>query len=142
MVLTLRGLEPQNRYEVVLYGDRGNRRYTDRLSRTTLRGAEAFVNASTPGSDFNGEEADSTVIVNGFNFENGYVARFVDVASGEDGEIQLIQSDGGSTRPPRYYLSALCIKCTDVEPTMSLEAQVKSSSDDAEEFLHNGKVSW
>ena len=37
--LRLTGLNPAMRYRVVAYGDRGNPRYTDRLSKTTLLGA-------------------------------------------------------------------------------------------------------
>ena len=42
-----------------------------------LLGAEAFVNASTPGSGFGGAHDNTTLITNGFNHNNGYVARFI-----------------------------------------------------------------
>ena len=62
VVLSFSGLNPAHRYELVIYGDRGNDRYTDRISSTMLLGAEAFVNASTPGSGFGGAHDNTTLI--------------------------------------------------------------------------------
>ena len=112
--LTLSGLNPDLYYNIVVFGNRGQSNYTDRLSETIIMGAESFVNRSSMDTSFEGEDDPSTVIVNGYNTQMGHVARFMQVQSGEDGEIKIIQSDGGSTNPPRFYLNAICVEAVEV----------------------------
>ena len=101
VVLTFSGLDPQLHYEVVVFGNRNNSRYTDRISRTTLSGAQSFRNESSRRRLFNGANDPSTTIVNGSNTSNGYVARYTQIAPGTDGTIQITQADGGSANPPK-----------------------------------------
>ena len=138
--LKLSGLNPLMNYRVVVYGNRARAKYVDRLSRTTLKGATFFVNESTLGSGFGGEQDASTVIANGYNTDEGYVARFSDVSSGPDGEIVVVVSDGGSPRPPQYYVSSICVEAYEPGDLEIAESQVKASSDDAEERLSDGRV--
>ena len=74
LVLTLSGLSQELNYSVVLFGNRGNPSYTDRLTEVLIQGADSFTNESTPGSDFTGPSADTSRLVNGYNDETGHVA--------------------------------------------------------------------
>ena len=79
--------------------------------------------------------------MNGFNTENGYVARFTGIDPGVDGEIELIQSDGGSADPPREYINALMVRAVDSSVQVELTSRVTTGSDDAEEDRDTGVVS-
>ena len=139
LVLTFSGLSTGSLYELVVFGNRDRVSYADRLSETTLSGAEGFRNESTLGSVFSGPSSDTTVIVNGYNTERGHVARFSQIAPGADGTIVLTQSDGGSARPPKFYINAVYLKST--KRPIAMQTQVARSSHDAEEQVQDGRVS-
>ena len=107
LVLTLSGLNRSLRYELTLFGNRDNPFYTDRLSKIVLSGAEAFLNISSEAANFDGRFDSSTILGNGSNTEQGLVARYSEIDPGEDGEIVLTVTDGGSARPPKFYANAL-----------------------------------
>jgi hypothetical protein len=102
LVLTFNGMDSSKRYEVVFHGHRNNYEWA-RGSLVTLFGAEAFVNQSTAATDnptgpggalFSGAGDDSTRLP--ADNDNGYVARFVDVAPGSDGQVTLTISWDGT----------------------------------------------
>ncbi|MBN1674321.1 MAG: chitobiase/beta-hexosaminidase C-terminal domain-containing protein, partial [Kiritimatiellae bacterium] len=108
--LTLRvaGLDSSLRYELVLFGNRDNAGYTDRLTTVTVSDAASFENASTPGAAFSGPSDDSTVVCNGWNTQNGYVVRYARIDPGPDGDVLLTVSDNASL----FYLNALMVRAS------------------------------
>ncbi len=108
--LAFSGMNSARRYEIVVFGNRGVPSYTDRLSKIKIEGALGFKNKSTFGSDFTDANDPETNMVNGFNTQDGYVARFTDIDPGGDGNINIIISDGGSASPSRNYVNALMLK--------------------------------
>ncbi|MBN1669646.1 MAG: lamin tail domain-containing protein [Kiritimatiellae bacterium] len=114
--LTFAGLDAALRYEVVLFGNRDNPLYTDRTAIVTISSADAFSNASTPGVGLGTTSMadDTATVVNGYNTQNGHVARFRNVAPGADGVFTI--SVSGAT----YYVNALMLRTAQGE-----EATVK-----------------
>ncbi|MBN1674873.1 MAG: fibronectin type III domain-containing protein [Kiritimatiellae bacterium] len=109
------GLDPALRYEFVLFGNRAEPAYTDRLSTVRISDVTAFENRSSPGTGAAAAD-DSVTIVNGDNTANGYVARFADIEPGADGDMLVTVSDGAS----RFYANALMLRGFKVQ-----EAEVK-----------------
>ena len=105
--MTFSGLNPAYKYNLSLFGNHANVQATPRLSKTTLSGAQSFENTSSISSTVTGANQESTIIDNGFNTRKGQVARFTNIFSGEDGEIKLTQSDGGSHNPSKPYINAV-----------------------------------
>ncbi len=112
-VLEFSGMNPNHRYEMVIFGNRDNENYTNRISKVTIEGAASFKNKSTFGTDVEITSAD-TIIINGTNKENGYVARFTDIDPEADGFVKIIISDGGSQSAPRNYVNALMLRAVDL----------------------------
>ena len=112
--LTLSDLAPSLRYEVILYGnrDRNAPAYDERITKTTLNGVVHLENRSTEGADFAGGNDESCVIANGYNRENGFVARFANIDPGADGKFVLTVADDGSPDSPKFYANALCLKAS------------------------------
>jgi len=107
LVLKFSNLPTDLVYNVVIYGDAGDSEGTNDLTLVTLTGAEAFCNYSTPEADYSGVDDNTVIIANGYNAENGYVARFVAIEPGADGEFVITLSDGGSPNPPRFYANVV-----------------------------------
>ncbi|MBN1674132.1 MAG: fibronectin type III domain-containing protein [Kiritimatiellae bacterium] len=107
--LTFAGLDPALRYECVLFGNRDNAAYTDRLTTVTIAGAERFANRSSAGASYSGESDPATVVCNGWNTKGGRVARFADIAPGADGTFSLTVSDPAG----RFYANAVMLQATD-----------------------------
>jgi len=106
--LSVSGLNPELRYECVLFGNRAESAYANRLTRTTLTGAAGWRNTSS--EHIAAPDADNTVTVNGYNTVCGYVARFERIEPGPDGAFGLTVSDGGSTAPNKFYANALLLR--------------------------------
>ena len=123
--LVFSNLNPCMRYNVVVYGNRGKRRYRERLSKTTIVSADSFRNESTKGSVFSHLLDSSATIRNGYNTKRGHVARFTHIDPGTDGEFRILQSDGGSMSPPKHYINAVCLEAYEVG-----EAYVAVEGDD------------
>ncbi|MBN1673844.1 MAG: lamin tail domain-containing protein [Kiritimatiellae bacterium] len=109
LTLQVSGLAPGLRYEIVLFGNRAEASYTDRLTRVTLSDAVTFENASTPGAQFTGAGDPATVLGNGANTASGLVARYRNVEPGDDGRVLITVSNGGS----KLYLNALMLKASE-----------------------------
>jgi hypothetical protein len=79
MVFSFTGLDTNKRYTLVAYGSRGN--YNNRWSRFTLLGATSFTNQSSAGAlaTTTNMSNDSEVINTGGNYNNGYVAKWIDI---------------------------------------------------------------
>src|SRR5262245_44084420 len=101
LVLTFTGLDPNKLYELVFYGHRNDFGWT-RASLVTLSGAASFANQSSAATDnpgdpsgalFSGPGDDSTRLPS--DNDNGYVGRFVNIASGSDGQVALSVSWDG-----------------------------------------------
>ncbi|MBN1671540.1 MAG: fibronectin type III domain-containing protein [Kiritimatiellae bacterium] len=111
LTLTFSGLDPARRYELVLYADRGAASYTGPDARGhygTLIGAEAFENASTPGTykvvDIDNHQPEDTTLYNaGYNTQAGYVTRFRSIEPGADGRIVLRLKQGPDTNYAGYF---------------------------------------
>lgn len=100
------GLDPDLNYEFVLFGNRNNTSYTDRMTTTTISDVVSFTNASTPGADFSGETDPAVTIVNGDNTVNGYVARFTNINLGADGDMLFTVSSPNG----QFYANALMLR--------------------------------
>ncbi|MBN1672453.1 MAG: fibronectin type III domain-containing protein [Kiritimatiellae bacterium] len=107
-VMSLTGLDPDLRYELVLYGNRDSSTYTGRITAATLSNADGFLNTSSSGASYLGPTDAVTEIVNGWNTVNGHVARFSEIAPGTDGRIVLAVS----TPAGGYYVNALMVKAS------------------------------
>ena len=123
LTFTFSNLDPSLSYELVLFGNRNNSSYTDRLTTITLSDVEAFINTSTTGTDFTGPDDPTVTIVNGYNTANGYVGRFVNINPGVDGAmlVTVSSSDG------RYYMNALMLKALQ-QPSNQAPTAVNDSS--------------
>jgi len=108
VALDFGGLSTDLEYECVVFGNRAEQGYTGRRTRVTLTGADAWLNASTPGAGFADESDPATVIVNGYNTANGYVARWTGIRPGTDGAFTLsISGDGPDS--PQFYANAVLL---------------------------------
>ena len=136
--LTLRftGLTTDLAYTVVLFGNRDNSGYTDRLSTVTISGADAFRNESSTGTGFSGATAASTVVCNGWNRDNGYVVRFRDIEPGTDGALLVTVSDAAS----RFYANAVMLRGYVPQQAEVAEVRVNSSTRDVEENAATGAM--
>jgi len=106
LVLTFTGLDPALSYELVLFGNRDNVGYADRVTRCAVSDVDAFINASSCGSDYRGSQDAGAELANGYNTVNGYVARFVAVRVGSDGDAKVTVSSAAGT----YYVNALMLR--------------------------------
>ncbi|MBN1675507.1 MAG: lamin tail domain-containing protein, partial [Kiritimatiellae bacterium] len=106
LTLTLTGLDPALRYEVVLFGNRDNTAYTDRFTTVTLSDADGFANQSTPGTTCSGSADPVTTVWNGGNTRDGLVVRYARINAGTDGDVRLVVSNSGS----QFYLNALMLR--------------------------------
>ena len=113
LVLTFTSLDPHLQYEVSLFANRNREDYKDRVTTTELVGAAHLENHSSAGADFAGLNDESVSIVNGYNKEQGYVARFRNIDPGADGSFALHVSAGGAPEQANtYYASAVCLKAS------------------------------
>ena len=126
--LTFSNLDPTLLYQVVLFGNRNKEAYASKFSKIEIVSAVRYQNKSTPGSLFLGPGDESVTIVNGYNTENGYVARFSDISPGTDAWFKLVISDGGSPIPPQFYLNTLVLRATTPETKDSI-TQIGFSND-------------
>ncbi|MBN1676826.1 MAG: hypothetical protein JXR37_37645 [Kiritimatiellae bacterium] len=114
LVIKISGLDPATPYDIVLYGDRNNPAYQTRAKRrvtkVSLSDAESFANISSEGAGFSGETDNSTVITNGYNNRDGFVAWFTDIEPGQDGRVVITVADGGSKDSPRFYVNAMRVQ--------------------------------
>ena len=113
IVLEFSEMNPDHRYEIVVFGNRDNVSYNNRLSKITIEGAASFRNKSTFGTNFVDISSPDTVIVNGNNTEDGHVARFTEIDPEDDGLIRIVISDGGSDVSPRNYVNALMLRAVE-----------------------------
>src|SRR3990172_4187703 len=113
ITFTFTGLDPNLNYEFVLFGNRDNTSYTNRMTTTTISEVESFTNASTPGATFSGATDPAVTIVNGDNTVNGYVARFTNVNSGADGDMLITVSSPTG----QFYANALMLRATQLPDT-------------------------
>jgi len=107
------GLDPDLNYEFVLFGNRNNTSYTNRMTTATISDVVSFTNASTPGADFSGETDTAVTIVNGYNAVNGYVARFTNINVGADGDMLFTVSSPTG----QFYANALMLRATQSSDT-------------------------
>ncbi|MBN1669930.1 MAG: fibronectin type III domain-containing protein [Kiritimatiellae bacterium] len=122
LFLRLTGLRRELRYEVVLYGDRGESRYVGTASRChygTLLGADSFRNASSDGVLLVSDVVpDDTALYNvGYNNPYGSVTRFLDIDAGADGEVVLRVARDVSHS---YYTYANALLVRSYAPTASV----------------------
>jgi len=116
LVLTFSELDPALRYTVALYGNRDVTQYTDRQTACTISGATRFRNTSTYGANFAGAADPTTHIVNGYNTQNGYVARFTAIEPGPDGTFQIAVGGGSA----KSYVNAVMLEAALPERTAAL----------------------
>jgi len=106
MTITLVGLDPDEQYDLALYGDRNAP--ADGPERFTLNGADSATNAASVG------------VIDGFtteletrpNAELGHVVRWTDIATSADGILE-IKIEAATSKPLNIaYISALRIAGT------------------------------
>ena len=120
--LTFSGMDPSLRYEIVLFGNRDEPLYTDRLTTVTLSGVEpGFANTSSSGAGIQTTTLtnDTTVLTNGYNTVNGYVARYTQVDPGPDGACLVTCSDNDS----KFYANAVSLRALRPSRTETLVAK-------------------
>ena len=116
LVLTLSGLDTRKLYNITFHGDRAAYGW-ERASRISIVGAGRLTNASSVADDnpaletgalFSDAEAVSTRLPS--DNANGYVARFVDVSGGADGEVALVVQADGLRAWRGKYANALLVE--------------------------------
>jgi len=114
--VTFTGLDPSTEYTFVAAANRGNSDYTDRWTRYTIEGADAYINASSTGVLINSE--DSVSICTGSNTVTGYIASWTGIQSGPDGEFTIKAEAHGSPYQTRkaYGFSAFKLEELSVGP--------------------------
>ena len=125
IVIDFSGLNPNLRYRLLLLGNRGQKQYLDRRTRATLAGVAHMENRSSVGADFIGIYDESTVIPNGYNTRNGYLARFENIDPGADGKIRATLSGEDNSGPGRPYINAFCLE--EVLPEKKIVTQIEIS---------------
>ncbi|MBN1673996.1 MAG: hypothetical protein JXR37_23300, partial [Kiritimatiellae bacterium] len=99
MAFIFSGLNPSNRYEVALFGNRDEPSYTGRLASFTISDVAAFANRSSAGTILHTQcmTNDTTELCTGYNTGNGRVARFGDIDPGPDGciAVSMTSTTGG-----------------------------------------------
>ena len=108
LVLAFSGLDPELRYEVVLYGNFNDVVRSNNLTRVTLEGAVAYGNASSAGAVVSGPGGATTTTGNGYNI-TGQVARYLNVASGPDGAFWL-RIPAATNEQSQFHLNALMLQ--------------------------------
>ena len=112
VMLTFEGLSPVLRYELILFGNRDEIRssYRSRTTKTEILDVAHMENMSSEGAKFNGPTDQATQIRNGYNTENGYLARYTNIDPGFDGSFKVRITDGDLPNLPKHYMNALCLK--------------------------------
>ncbi|MBN1672277.1 MAG: fibronectin type III domain-containing protein [Kiritimatiellae bacterium] len=119
LTLAIAGLAGARRYELTLFGNRADPAYGARTTTTILEDVEGFVNTSSAGAMIGtaGLTDDTTAIANGYNSENGFVARYDQIEPGADGEIRIrVPAWNGTGAAGRYYLNALRLRTVEAPP--------------------------
>jgi len=101
LVLTFTGLDPDMRYEFASYSDRGVPSYGGRLHYGTISDVASFENASSAGTQIltKDEANDTTQYVAGYNTQNGFVTRFINIDPGTNGTFLVtFDRDVGASR--------------------------------------------
>ena len=101
MDATFSGLDPAKQYEFVASVNRNGSTYTGRFTKFTIYGADACVQASTPGVDVLSNE--SVRFCTGYNTVNGYVARWTKIRCGADGTFAVRAEDGAGAEAGKSY---------------------------------------
>ena len=108
VTLTFSGLSPSQTYTFASSANRADTSYTARISRFTISGMDAAVNASTTGVTVKSNEA--VAFSTGNNTANGYAARWTGINPGADGTFAVrVEPDGTEYRaygPSVFMLQA------------------------------------
>jgi hypothetical protein len=97
--LTFSGLDPTKTYTFATTANRNNSGYTARLTKFLITDVTTATNASTSGvtkSTTNFTD-DSTTFCTGYNYDNGYVARWTGIQPGSDGDFQIQTTNASDT---------------------------------------------
>ncbi|MBN1676827.1 MAG: PEP-CTERM sorting domain-containing protein [Kiritimatiellae bacterium] len=111
-------------YELTIFGCRNNATYgqpaTARVTDFIISDVDAFANNSSVGADFSGVGDNSTVITNGYNTLDGFVAKFTGIVPGEDGDMLITVADGGSVTSAGFYANGFMLEAIPEPSTMAL----------------------
>ncbi len=93
LIISLRGLDKNKKYHLVFFSNIGAGGW-DHASSVSLFGAAGFANESSNGTDEAGQPLfsganDASTRLPADNTNTGYIARFTNLLSGEDGEVEL-----------------------------------------------------
>jgi len=97
------GLDPGMSYTITLTSNRDNSGYTNRWTRVTIEGADAYTYAASAGVEKLSE--DSGEFCTGSNTENGYVMKWTDISCGADGSFS-IKSENADRGAKGYAMMA------------------------------------
>ena len=116
--LTFSGLNPQKRYDCILFANRGGTRYANWKEDAfiEIEGAESFRNESSLGTGYETPSDPRSVIINGYNTLKGNIARFTNIQPGADGEFSIRQIESNADRKV-IYANAVMLReyCSDRE---------------------------
>ena len=130
MDATFTGLDPQKQYEFVTSVNRGGSGsdYGQRWSKFTISGADACVQAGTPGVTVLSNE--SVSFISGSNTVNGYVARWTNIRCGADGTFKVRVNEGGGANKG-YAFDGIMLRETSAQalaPTVSITSPADEAS--------------
>ncbi|MHC4486325.1 MAG: hypothetical protein ACYS4T_14115, partial [Planctomycetota bacterium] len=81
------GLNPGMSYTITLTQNRGSSSYTNRWSKVTIEGADAYTYAASAGVKKLSEESGEFCV--GYNTVTGYVMKWTDISCGADGSFSI-----------------------------------------------------
>jgi len=87
------GLNPGMSYTITLTSNRANPAYTDRWSKVTIEGADAYVYAASTGVNKLSEDSGEFCV--GFNTVTGYNMKWTNISSGADGSFSIKTENAG-----------------------------------------------
>ena len=104
--VTLNNLDPTKAYNITLTANRDKSAYQNqRYTRVTIEGGNDYQNESSQGVSINSNA--SVSFSTGYNTENGYVARWVNIRPGSDGSFSIKSEwDQSQDGPKGYAMSA------------------------------------
>jgi hypothetical protein len=127
--VTIAGLEPTKRYTFATSASRANANYSDRWTIYTISGVDASSNGSTLGTQEYLGNPQAVWFNTGDNHDEGYVARWRNIAPGLDGSITVrAQAHPNSNSGGRKAYSFDVFLLQEQEP----ECELNSHCDDGD----------
>jgi len=132
--IIFKGLNPGASYTITLTSNRASSSYTDRWTRVTIEGADAYIYATSAGVKKLSEASGEFCV--GYNSVNGYVMKWTDISCGADGSFS-IKSQNANYGGKGYAMMAFKL-----EEYSLTSAADPSPADGATDVPRDVSLSW